>query len=93
VLSYAQRHEGVQGRGGTAPNTFWVLISRADLDALRCKKRKLACPYWKFNPDSSVIRICSCNLRTFFSILAAEKSGCVICAHFFLFWQLKNWGA
>ena len=22
-------------------------------------------------------RICSCNLRTFFSILAAEKSGCV----------------
>ena len=28
-------------------------------------------------------RICSRNLRTFFSILAAEKSGCVIYADFF----------
>ena len=36
-----------------------------------------------FSVDLERYRICSRNLRTFFSILVAEKSGCVKCADLF----------
>jgi len=38
---------------------------------------------WKSLVPVPIYCICSCNLRTFFSILAAEKSGCVKYADFF----------
>jgi len=38
--------------------------------------------------NQNTYRICSRNLRNFFSILAAEKSGCVKYADFFLW---RSW--
>ena len=66
-------------------------IKRQNTTKLHRKDGRTPMSSLRFYTDIYIIttyRICSRNLRTFFSILTAEKSGCVKYADFFLW---KSW--